>query len=190
MRKLEAYILFLAISLWIVFEFTSCTTIPVTPAPETKPSNPIQNSKCVSGAGEWDACYEQMIKDHLTETMKKADLTGYCGDWVTFIKGVIDAESGFDASQEYKESFIDDGCPGYNQKSISTGWLQLSKGDACVYKTPTAKLVNSTDDLKNPEINLLFGMEIMDAILQKNNTPKALGAYWSTIRDKKFECKK
>lgn len=98
-----------------------------------------------------------------------------CGTWLSYLRGIVKAESNWNPNAMYEEKFID-GSTG--KRALSVGYFQLSIGDKRNYKTHYCQLLTE-ETLKDPEINTGCALEIIETLFKKG---RPLGAYWSTMR--------
>ena len=163
------------------------------PAPVAAPEVIVPQGKETSLMCEPKWCYGEKVLESLTPRMLAADPGIYCPKhkqvnmrefWVAFSKAVHRAESNWSPTHAYTENFIDKLT---GKKAESVGLWQLSVGDKLNYKTPNCKDLTA-EKLRNAQINLACGLEIIDARLQRDvgkSFKDSLGKYWSTIRDNK-----
>lgn len=98
--------------------------------------------------------------------------------WATMLTQVSYFESKYDTNTTYRESFTDS----TGARVISTGLFQLSRESARGYGCP----VSSTQDLKDPNVNLQCAVKIMGRWVDRDNMvgrgTRGGGRYWSVFR--------
>lgn len=176
---------------------TSCATQSMSsksPGPQQQPqpgtpSTPL--SSCPTKG--WCPSYETFLQAQFSPSVLATDQSSVCRQrldpkrfWTGFVKAIVYCESGYDAASGMTEDFKD-GATGVLARSV--GLLQLSVGDKLNYKTPYCQRL-TPETLKNPEINLGCGLEIMSTLVTRDKTllggsdPHWLGLarYWSVVR--------
>lgn len=161
------------------FLIAGCVSTPVNQAPAPTPAP----------AG-WT--YNAFVAAHLTPEMLAAKPGDLCPNannmgltqfWQAMVYATVDAESGGNPNDDYKESFASDS----GTAQVSSGLLQLSLDDA---KRGGNCAGLSSANIHDPQTNLKCGIEIMADLLGTRSTMRAsLGRYWSTIRDGKTDAK-
>lgn len=136
----------------------ACTTLPTDP----KGDGPLKQF-------EFDSFVEKNLGP-VTLTTRPPK----CGTWLSYLRGVVKAESGWKKDAVYKENFKDRN----GDYVLSVGYFQLSTGDKNNYKTPYCQKLTS-ETLKDPETNTGCALEIIETLLKRG---RPLGAYWSTMR--------
>lgn len=165
-------------------KISSIATVPASSA-TPKQQTPISSRDCVNR--EWCRVYDELIVSKLTPRLiAYGPEEEFCPNWENldkeyfwknFIKAIAKTESNWNNLEEYPEKFDDDGCGFSTGKSISTGLMQLSYGDRCVYPTTTCKKLTK-QNLKDWSVNLPCALEIMDMLIAKR---KPLSLYWSSL---------
>lgn len=168
----------------------SCTKIKTLPNPVNNPITNVSASPSIipkeCNNGDWCAQYNQIIILNITDAMLAYNPGAkFCPNWshldkdlfwTGFVKSIAKTESNWNVNEEYLEDFEDDGCGYSTGTSISTGLLQLSYGDRCVYPTKTCKTL-TIKNLKDAKTNLTCALEIMDSLIRSN---RPLSDYWSS----------
>lgn len=120
------------------------------------------------------------VNSHLGEKTR-ASKPPYCGNWLSFLRGVVKAESNWNTNAVYKEKFKDAATGDY---ALSVGYFQISVGDKLNYKTPYCQSLTE-QTIKDPETNTGCALEIIERLIKVG---RPLGAYWSVVRDGKVKC--
>jgi hypothetical protein len=150
----------------------------------------------ISGSDQWDIYLKKALEEHASELMDavSSDISTFSNGyktmnynerlnfWSYLISIMAEKESSFKPATTYTEAFND----ASGNPVISTGLLQLSIESARGYSCP----VDSTEDLKDPEKNLICAVLIMkrwvlqDGVISgKVSTSWRGGArYWSVLR--------
>lgn len=179
-------------------------TPPVTPPPPSTPTPPADPSEVIrarwEGKARDGAAWSQYVFAQIPVVAPNllaknpADVAQFCpaypslsatdkkNFWVYLFSAITELESNFDPTNVYKENFKD----GDGNYVMSVGLLQLSIGDAPIYKCD----FKNTADIEDPLKNLDCGLRIMNKLVGANGqiagkigSSWAGGArYWSTLR--------
>jgi hypothetical protein len=167
------------ISLWIIFAFTSCTTVPTkTPEPEPTPVKLWLYQDVTYTA--LDTYGRELLK------AEPKDAKEWCTSWDrvnkrdfynALLAHMATRESGRDPKQTYKEKFKN----AKGEYVISTGLLQVSYESCGSYGVKT-----TTEGLKDPAKNLECAVRILNRWIPNDGyiarDKLGAGRYWSVMR--------